>query len=672
VTHPFVFEVKGTSEGPQLAGHHEQVLRYLQEGQKRIRQVVLTNLSGLWVYELDHTGSALSDVLFVDLRTLALSPTITDPAISGSAARFAQFISQYRFQVLDDDQKLNRVCAAPPWAPGLEITSTDWVIGRLSSVVQAIQEDVRSKVLSHDQLRDATIVPAEDRLAIERELRELEKRVGGTDAEVAGRSLEAYLGGGERSRPRLALQQFIAHTAFYTATRLLLVRAWEDSGLLESPALYNGGFAKLMEALDSISEVVDTALHRAGQKSPALFSRHNAFSWYRPSDPTYVHAIYELANTYLGDLSDDVLGDVYQQQLERLDRKQLGQYYTPRDIIKVIWDMVGLESLAQQAAEDGRAVRVLDIATGSGGFLVEGAARLRRLYLAGVAAGETQSARDWLTEVVGGLVACEVQQFSAYLAEVNFVLQFSPLLRGDSTVRIPRTRVHCVDTLSLYNPDKLHDDDGEQARDNAGVQNLVESTAKDQSLETLRDPGSTGQWLDAAVGNPPYVGEKSIAKTMADLQSKYPYWQQFSAAHQDYLYSFLILGVSKLRKGGRFGFITTEYWLSRTGATPLRRYLAKHCRIDRLILFRNLTLFPDAPGQHNLIVVGERVTDPDSADLVKVPTATPRVSIYTGPARPARACLLMVGARGGPRRGGPQPGRSGRACRSGSRDRATV
>ena len=122
---------------------------------------------------------------------------------------------------------------------------------------------------------------------------------------------------------------------------------------------------------------------------------------------------------------------------------------------------------------------------------------------------------------------------------------------------------------------------------------------------------------------------------MAALQARHPYWKQYSAAHQDYLYAFLILGVSKLRQGGRFGFITTEYWLKATGAAPLRRYLAEHCRIDRLVLFRDLTLFRDAPGQHNLIVVGERVTDPTMPDaMVKRPSAKPRVSIYTGPARP--------------------------------------
>jgi len=442
------------------------------------------------------------------------------------------------------------------------------------------------------------------------------------------------------------VDQFIAHTAFYTATRLLLVRAWEDSGLLTSPVLYNGGFDALMTALNDVGQVVRTAFDRASEFYPDLFSRHNAFSWYRPSHQVYVDAVYELANTYLGDLSDDVLGEVYQQQLARLDRKQLGQYYTPRDVIKLIWDLVGIDGLAARADAEDRPVRVLDVATGSGGFIVEGAARLRRRYQAARAEGDATPPRRWLTDVTDGLVACEIQQFSAYLAEVNLVLQFSPLLQGETGVRIPGLRVHCVDTLTMHNADRLGSDDPELPEDDGGGHGAVRAAAQRGSIDRLRDPEGSGEWLDAAVGNPPYVGEKSIAKTMGELQSRHPYWQQFSAAHQDYLYAFLILGVSKLRQGGRFGFITTEYWLKATGAAPLRKYLAEHCRVDRLVLFRDLTLFPDATGQHNLILVGERLTDPAGKEPRRA-GGKPRVSVYTGPARPASRTPSLDAIRGG-------------------------
>src|SRR5690606_17139776 len=117
--------------------------------------------------------------------------------------------------------------------------------------------------------------------------------------------------------------------------------------------------------------------------------------------------------------------------------------------------------------------------------------------------------------------------------------------------------------------------------DVSGVNSARSMQERQDSLDRIRDPYASGEWFDVAIGNPPYVGEKLIAQTLAELQAAHPYWKQFSAAHADYLYLFLILGVSKLRQGGRFGFITTEYWLKATGAAPLRAHLAKHTRIDR-------------------------------------------------------------------------------------------
>lgn len=627
-THPFVFELKGTDGGKALLGHHEQVLRYLTEGSQRIRRVALTNMVGINVYVLNSTDGSLLFDYAVDLHLLLHPPTDEQAAERPDAERLARFLSDFQHVHLSAEQKLERVRSAPPWNPKLELTAPDWVLQRLDSVVQIFTRDVAAQVME-GALSDSTTVPEWDTGLILRELRELDKRLGSADAEAEGRELADYLKARPTSRAGLALKQYFAHTAVYTATRLLLVRAWEDSGLLQPVALYDGGFDQLMTALDNVVEVVETAFSRAGNKYPDLFSRHNAFSWYTPAHDVYVDAIYELANTYLGALSDDVLGRVYERELARVDRKQLGQYYTPRDVISLMWDLLGFDDVEAQAESENRTIRVLDVSSGSGGFLVEAASRLRERFIERRQAGAGFSAKDFLRDVTSGLIGCEIQQFSAYLAEVNLVLQFSPLL-DQSGIRLPSLRIHCIDTLTLHNPvaETLIDAAPEVA-DHGGLQQ-VDVVARAGSLMRLKDPAASDEWLDVAIGNPPYVGEASVAKTMAALRTQYPYWRQFSAAHQDYLYFFLILGVSKLRKGGRFAFITTEYWLKATGAAPLRKYLAQHTRIDHLVLFRKLTLFPDAPGQHNLIIIGERTSEPTGESSNQRATKRPKVSVYTG------------------------------------------
>ena len=225
----------------------------------------------------------------------------------------------------------------------------------------------------------------------------------------------------------------------------------------------------------------------------------------------YINAVYDLANTYLGDLSDDILGEVYERQLARVDRKQLGQYYTPRDIIKVIWDLIDIDRIADAAEDEERPIRILDIATGSGGFLVAASSRLRGRYLRARDAGATVDAKAWLADVTDGLIGCEIQQFSAYLAEVNVILQLSSILRSEKQLRLPALRIHCADTLTLHNPDNtalIGAMETVKVDDRSGVQTAAEIAERQESLDRLRDPYLSGDWLDVAVGNPPYVGEK--------------------------------------------------------------------------------------------------------------------------------------------------------------------
>lgn len=631
VTHPFVFETKGTDGGVTVGGssHDTQLLRYLTVGKSRIKRIVLTNMYGLRVVKLDASG-ALTDEYSVDLRDLAVLPS-TSTVATQNATNLARLLNEFRYRPLSRADKIARVGDAAPWNPAVEITDTEWVVGRVSSVVGILTEDAGSQGTT--ALAKACRGVATLRVDVLAELQVLEMRVGASDKEVSKRTLDDYLTA-PAGTAAAAVAQFVRNSALYATTRLLLVRAWEDAGLI-NPRLYDGGFKKVIAALDTVGAVAGAAFQEAGTHYPALFNRRTAYSWFEPTEDAYIDAVYQLANTYLRDLSDDILGDVYQRQLSLADRKLLGQYYTPRDIIGLILDLAGTDALLSAVEAEDRALRVFDIATGSGGFLVGVAHRSKQRLLEALAAGAQVSPQDWVDLMADGLVGSEITEFSAYLAEVNLVLQATGLIPHDPSMVIPSLRIEHRDSLTLHNPDML----------------AIPASGQQSSVERLVDPSLFGEWMDLAVGNPPYIGESSIAQTKARLIATHPYWDQFTAAHQDYLYFFLVLGISKLRQGGSFGFITTEYWLNAAGAAPLRRYIAEHCEVERLVLFRDMTLFPDAPGQHNLIITGRRLTDPEEVETpLKANNAKPQVSRYEGvernPDPPTRAEILDVIRRG--------------------------
>ncbi len=622
VTHNFVFETKGSVEGVGLAamnGHRQQVTGYLQGP---VNLVVVTNLVGLRVFERDATGRVAERA---DLSVNLLALTEHDPASAASlpeAARLAAFVDRFSRRTLTTAEKIVRIRGAPSWRPPLAIANADWLIARITRVVDLVRADVEATVAQ--ALADRSRTTEDERRSILTELRQLLVRFGLSIDDAEAFSLPDFLNADLPTPEAKALRQYAAHLAYWLTTKLVLVRIWEDLGVLQPATLYDGGFDRALTRLDDhVLEVVSGAFSAAEHHYRALFLGRPAFSWYEMPQTVAVDVIYELAMTYFGSVESDVLGEVYQQVLEGIDRRLLGQYYTPRDVIRLIWDLVGTSDVLDAADTSDHALRVLDIATGSGGFLVEAASRLRhrdKAYLASASAAQRQAYAESLADGLNGI---ELQRFSAFVAELNLLIQFSHIFAPGPQLRIPELAIVPADTLSLHDPDQLFPDDPAIVADDF----LVDITERRARAVRIRDARGSDFAFDIAIGNPPYIGEKLAAPLLRRTKERYPYWTQFSAPHPDYLYGFLIVGISKLRDGGRFGFITTEYWLRAQGAAPLRRYLAERCIIERLILFRDLRLFPDAPGQHSMVIVGRRIASVDPA----VSRERPLVTRYTGP-----------------------------------------
>jgi len=112
--------------------------------------------------------------------------------------------------------------------------------------------------------------------------------------------------------------------------------------------------------------------------------------------------------------------------------------------------------------------------------------------------------------------------------------------------------------------------------------------------------------FDYVCANPPYIGEKGHKELFRDTLKHYPYWENFYQGKMDYLYFFIELGLSKLREGGKLGFITTSYWPTADGASKLRKYILDSALIKEIIDFGETKIFEGAPGQHNVVFVLEK------------------------------------------------------------------
>lgn len=88
---------------------------------------------------------------------------------------------------------------------------------------------------------------------------------------------------------------------------------------------------------------------------------------------TYGKIVKELGVIYLGDSDVDIKGSAFEYFLKfNLKGSQLGQYFTPREVVRLMVELSNLKSSALGLIDPNQEFIVIDPSCGSGGFLITG------------------------------------------------------------------------------------------------------------------------------------------------------------------------------------------------------------------------------------------------------------------------------------------------------------
>ena len=109
--------------------------------------------------------------------------------------------------------------------------------------------------------------------------------------------------------------------------------------------------------------------------------------------------------------------------------------------------------------------------------------------------------------------------------------------------------------------------------------------------------------FDIIIGNPPYIMEVRNNKELFRVYKSTLLGQRYYEPKMDIFYFFLEQGIDVLKSEGYLGYIVQEYWISREYAKKLRRKIFTETTPSILVFFREFNIFPDAPGQHNMILI---------------------------------------------------------------------
>lgn len=123
-------------------------------------------------------------------------------------------------------------------------------------------------------------------------------------------------------------------------------------------------------------------------------------------------------------IQHDLLGSLYQNYFEKETRKALGEFYTPKEVIDYILDMVGYRSDRSGIIHQ----RLIDPACGSGTFLIEALDRWLKVASRLLQEQKSLNWKTLLEELCADarIVGLDIHPFACLMAQMNFLLHILP------------------------------------------------------------------------------------------------------------------------------------------------------------------------------------------------------------------------------------------------------
>src|SRR3989344_4429167 len=388
---------------------------------------------------------------------------------------------------------------------------------------------------------------------------------------------------------------FCQESVYLLLNRLLFIRICEDRGLL-SKKISNGGIEKLREQLSEpilgdtgvFKQIVQFSYGGAKNIYSHFYEKDNPLDWYESGDGELdwaLNRVLWILNQFnFANVNRDILGKLYEKHLPKEERKKLGEFYTPDEVIDYILDAV--EYTPSKAIENKD---LIDPACGSGGFLVKAARRLiaRQAVKFGKATPKEALDNQHWQEVLERLTPKECEEivnavamhvhgfdinpFAVSISEMNLLFQiidlYSKAAKANNSFKVPRFKVYETDSLEMP----------------TGQSNLTHfygATGKSLAKDKEATDELKKKKYDFVVGNPPYVRTHEQEFIKERILRDY---SDVAEGQFDIFIPFVRLGYELLEFNGRLSYIISNKLLSNDYATKLRRFLIEKTTIEQII-----------------------------------------------------------------------------------------
>ncbi len=424
-----------------------------------------------------------------------------------------------------------------------------------------------------------------------------------------------------------AKQAFCRETAYIILNRIIFTRICEDKRISKSQKISGKGLAQFVKSKEGMKNIYLLALndaYREIENHYKHFYQLNIFDWwFIPKDKAemltheekqnqdkldteldfIVKGILKRVNRFdFERVNRDILGHVYEDYLPKQERKELGEFYTPIEVVKYILDSVGY--LPETPIGDKK---IIDPSCGSGTFLTEIVERIIKHYLKKfnkintnqLTSDEAKLILEKINENVYGL---DINPFATHISEINLLFKtidlYNVVLKKYREEIMLKFNIHCVDTLQI--PDGVNGSNNGQLTFEffTKINGRAKSFADDMSVA---DKIKTTMKFDFVVGNPPYVRIQNLKKAKELYENEY-----YETRHQNYdIYVlFIERGLKWLDESGKLGYICPTRFALTDYGEKLRDFIAKKYLIEQIIDFKDASVFDTATPYPCILVAG--------------------------------------------------------------------
>jgi type I restriction-modification system DNA methylase subunit/DNA-binding transcriptional MerR regulator len=412
------------------------------------------------------------------------------------------------------------------------------------------------------------------------------------------------------------------------------LRQWRDQGRKKDLVkLLNALFREFDEVYDSrlfaphLCEELDTEPTPYERIVEGLYQVPGGYGFYdfNAIDADVMGTIYE---QYLGHRAQDPEGK--QAVGERARRKAQGIYYTPQFIVRHIVGQTLGHLLEEWDYEQGRQVKVLDMACGSGSFLIEAFDVLDR-YLARVRgqdpaspAGDMHDFARRMEILTNNLYGVDLDTQAVEIARLNLLLK-AVNRRGELPML---DNIRQGNSLVSGTPQELEAAFGSNWRDKHPF------NWEDQFSQVMERGG-----FDVIVGNPPYIRIQTLPK---DDVTWYGDHYRAASGNYDIYVLFVERALQLLGPGGVFGMILPNKFLQVDYGRELRRLLSQQKAVSHVVDFEHSQVFEDAtaytcllflrkePSAKMLYVAAGDWLRAEAGEPVVMPDSLPAILVDSG------------------------------------------